>query len=35
VALTLGASCAVTLGIGLIGSIPVLRTKPASALREL
>lgn len=35
VALTIVASCAVTLGIGLIGSLPVLRSRPASALRQL
>lgn len=35
VAQTLGASCVVTLGIGLIGSLPVLRSRPATALREL
>lgn len=35
VGLTLAASCTVTLGIGLVGSIPVLRSRPASALRQL
>ena len=33
VAATLAASCAATLGVGLLGSIPVLRTRPAEALR--
>ena len=35
VALTLAASCGVTLGIGLVGSLPVLRSRPADALRTL
>ena len=35
VAVTLAVSCAVTLGIGLAGSLPVLRSRPASALRQL
>ena len=35
VVLTLGIGAVVTLGIGLIGSIPVLSAKPARALREL
>ena len=30
---TLAAACAATLGVGLLGSIPVLRTRPAEALR--
>lgn len=34
VALTLAAAVAVTLGIGLIGSINVLRSRPAEVLRE-
>ena len=34
IALTLGASCTVTLGIGLLGSLPVLRARPALALRQ-
>ncbi|MEP6341465.1 FtsX-like permease family protein [Parasphingorhabdus sp.] len=33
--LTLGVGAIVTLGIGLLGSIPVLSAKPARALREL
>ena len=33
VAVTLMASCAMTLGVGLAGSIAVLRTRPAEALR--
>lgn len=32
---TLVASCVVTLGIGLLGTLPVLRSRPALALREL
>jgi putative ABC transport system permease protein len=32
---TLGVGALVTLGIGLLGSIPVLSAKPARALREL
>lgn len=35
VLLTLGIGAIVTLGIGLLGSIPVLSAKPARALREL
>ncbi len=35
VAVTLAASCMVTLGIGLTGSIPVLRARPAQSLRSL
>ena len=35
IALTLGVSCAVTLGVGLLGSLPALRSRPAEALREL
>ncbi len=35
VLLTLGVGAIVTLGIGLLGSIPVLSAKPARALREL
>ncbi len=35
VLLTLGIGAIVTLGIGLLGSIPVLTAKPARALREL
>jgi putative ABC transport system permease protein len=35
VALTLAASVLVTLGIGLLGSLPALRARPAEALREL
>lgn len=35
VALTLALSCAVTLGVGMLGSLPVLRARPALALREL
>jgi len=35
VAVTLAAAVAVTLGIGVIGSLPALRAKPAEALREL
>lgn len=35
VLLTLGIGAIVTLGIGLVGSIPVLSAKPARALREL
>ena len=35
VAMTLAASVAVTLGIGVVGSLPALRAKPAEALREL
>ena len=35
VVLTIAASCAVTLGIGLLGSLPVLWTRPATALRQL
>lgn len=35
VMLTLGIGAVVTLGIGLVGSIPVLSAKPARALREL
>jgi putative ABC transport system permease protein len=35
VLLTLGIGAMVTLGIGLLGSIPVLSAKPARALREL
>lgn len=33
IAATLGAASAVTLGVGLLGSLPVLRTRPATALR--
>ena len=33
VALTLGGSIAVTMGIGVLGSLPVLRVRPAAALR--
>ncbi|MEH6757380.1 MAG: FtsX-like permease family protein [Parasphingorhabdus sp.] len=35
VLMTLGLGAVVTLGIGLLGSIPVLSAKPAQALREL
>jgi putative ABC transport system permease protein len=35
VATTIAASCLVTLGIGLAGSLPVLRARPATALRQL
>ena len=35
VAMTLTASVLVTLGIGLLGSLPALRARPAEALREL
>ncbi|WP_430414183.1 ABC transporter permease [Parasphingorhabdus sp.] len=35
VLLTLGIGAIVTLGIGLLGSIPILSAKPARALREL
>jgi len=35
VALTLGAAVVVTLGIGVVGSLPALRVRPAVALREL
>ncbi|WP_267397186.1 MULTISPECIES: FtsX-like permease family protein [unclassified Sphingomonas] len=35
VALTLLAATAMTLGIGVIGSLPALRAKPATTLREL
>ncbi|MDB5709671.1 MAG: hypothetical protein JWL96_1741 [Sphingomonas bacterium] len=35
VAMTLTASVLVTLGIGLLGSLPALRARPADALREL
>jgi len=35
VALTLAASIAITLGVGLLGSVPVLRARPAESLREL
>jgi len=35
VALTLAASVLVTLGIGVLGSLPALRARPAEALREL
>jgi putative ABC transport system permease protein len=35
VAMTLMASVLVTLGIGLLGSLPALRARPADALREL
>ena len=35
VALTLALSCAVTLGIGVLGTLPVLRARPADALRTL
>lgn len=34
-AMTLAASVLVTLGIGLLGSLPALRARPAEALREL
>ena len=33
IALTLGGSVVITLGIGLLGSIPALRARPAAALR--
>lgn len=35
IALTLGASVAITLIVGLLGSLPALRAKPAQGLREL
>lgn len=35
VGLTLAVSCGITLGIGLLGSLPVLRARPALALRQL
>jgi putative ABC transport system permease protein len=35
VAMTLGAGVALTLGTGLAGSLPALRARPASALRDL
>ena len=35
VAMTLASSVLVTLGIGLLGSLPALRARPAEALREL
>ena len=35
IALTLAASCGVTLGFGLLGTLPVLRTRAADALRSL
>ena len=34
VLLTLALCCATTLGIGLLGGIPVLRARPAAALRS-
>lgn len=35
VAATLAASCIVTLGVGLLGGIPALRSRPAEMLRQL
>ena len=35
IAMTLGAAVALTLGTGLAGSLPALRARPASALRDL
>jgi putative ABC transport system permease protein len=35
VALTLGAAMAITLAIGLLGSLPALRSRPAAMLRDL
>jgi putative ABC transport system permease protein len=34
VAITLAAAIAMTLGVGILGSLPALSSRPATALRE-